>query len=1451
MIAPSRPLLQNRGGPTRFFSQLLVPRAASLGPPTWGSAEGRGQASRFGLNEDSAPGAGSQRGSLLREPLPRRDLYACRGSPVLGQLDAPPRLRPQSRSSTARLFSQLLLPWAALSRPSTCLWPLPLSFRKLPPVAPEGRRVGTRWRVGYVFAQGMNVVIAALNFLCCGFDPLALRHLVGDHPHSLGQKCTLRALAGTVMQWCCRGPSDAGVHCGRKDQFLKAYLEMLLRGAAGLSASLGLCRGFLATGRKAAGCSGTRLSLAAGKTLFAGPGGSGSLDDSGRMGLWLWTGFVIPLSLLPAPPWRGWGPHARRSRLVTVGELLLYFGAQFLMSVYMGWVMRTNATMPRGTEGNGHVLEADPVGRPAGLVLTVRQQVSFFAAVCIVFAVVHFTPYRYPSESTHCTFEAYSFVIFGCFFVWNIAQNIFSPGYISTAVDLVICSGLPPSGFLFQEVLALLGFCPDHQRKWKEILLMESGVFCASLLTEARIAVVGGGGEPSEHGSLSPGSLMCLMSRLGGSLNLAFAGVSGEDELNVYDIAAHLATQATSYLPPVVMLVELHMRTAGDLEVLRGGAHVPAGRAGRDDGAAPEAVERSSAAGRACEGYTCEGRQRSERTSVRGSLFSALYSALRGGSPRGGRLALLGLALPIGGVVFCTGRLLDVAPGMFSQCPPFRRPLLAVFWGVYEEARSLRHELFRLLGHACGEPLAAAVSPLVTKTGLRGPTVPATWQRDAPPKRGAFAGAAAAGAQAGALWQIGDRRGVDLRLAGRAWTRLQGLGLCDEELGGDVGLFLAGRPLAFGCAFRMVCASGAPASLLAAQRVFRASPPTAASESRWWDAWAGRAVENILWLAYEHRVVVLFFAPPEAHVAEASVMEMEENDFEEGAREVQRAALWGWRGAVLSRFLRRACSKAGAAAAAEGPPQRSCSRPGLTEPRSPPRAATAGAGAFGASWRVAVIYLHLSLRTLIGRACRWRLSTPPSTSAAAAAPAELRPAAVADGRGLASAAAWGRSAFLRRVARRRPRRSKSSVACPPPPSSGLCLRTGSLRWSFRHARAALLLGLSLCTGRTRAGSASRCATTPSGPSGGSAEQAGVHGGVAPSPTAACSAWLAVSGTPISAASRLGRRRGSATSARRPSAESLFGLGFSGGDVLRRGPVGPPCRGQRGPPRHAACMVAERGRDDRGPFGASTARRAAACGAQGEPPRGSLGGCRAGPLPWNAGTLRRGRGAGRGLRGRAGEPRERADGRPHHRGARAAGPAGLGRGQRGDRVLRERGGRDGVARQRCSVGGCAAAAYGPRAPQPHRGLRDRREPVGRLCASGPSGRAGGSHLPLGPPPSQLSGAAGRLRRPPRGRRRLRGPPRRQRLTALRGQGGRRAVAAPWAAAAAAGVAVLRAGGQPHGAPRPPPEQGAELLAVGGLSADALAAPRLRLAGLGRATGTVAPSPASVLRRRTPS
>merc|ERR1739848_450329 len=282
--------------------------------------------------------------------------------------------------------------------------------------------------------------------------------------------------------------------------------------------------------------------------------------------------FIIPvIGLLVG------GAMMQAPKVATVGKLVLYFGAQSFMNIFMGWIFRTHVTVPKGKmlAGGRETLQDDLHGCPVGFALTAMQQFISFFCFLILYAALYTTPHKITPKKIASLKEVLSIAVFGCVFAMNIALNNFSLGYVSIAVNLIIRSCLPLTTFLSQQGLALGGLYPLKPCKALEIGLMVAGVFCACAFTITKIRCSAGGVHQGSNQVL--GCIMCVASLLCGSVNLALAGVLGEMKMSVYDTVAYMSIPAFIFLLPFCLIPKpvpglwpkvLNKETASDMEIL-------------------------------------------------------------------------------------------------------------------------------------------------------------------------------------------------------------------------------------------------------------------------------------------------------------------------------------------------------------------------------------------------------------------------------------------------------------------------------------------------------------------------------------------------------------------------------------------------------------------------------------------------------------------------------------------------------------------------------------------------------------------------------------------------------------------------------------------------------------------------------------------------------------------
>lgn len=260
--------------------------------------------------------------------------------------------------------------------------------------------------------------------------------------------------------------------------------------------------------------------------------------------------FLIPTLALLAG-----GVAMATPRAKPVGRLVLYFGAQSFMNIFMGWLFRTRVTVSKGYQlPSGDVLESDLHGCPVGFALTAMQQIISFSCFAVLYGCLYLTRYRIVTKQVTSCYEVFSICMFGCVFALNVALNNCSLGYVSIAVNLIIRSCLPLTTFLSSQGLAAFGLYPFKPCRALDISLMVVGVFCAGAFAVAKIMGSAGYGESSSNMVL--GVSMCLASLVCGSLHLALGGVLGEMRLSVYDTVAYMSLPSTLFLLPIALYLQ-------------------------------------------------------------------------------------------------------------------------------------------------------------------------------------------------------------------------------------------------------------------------------------------------------------------------------------------------------------------------------------------------------------------------------------------------------------------------------------------------------------------------------------------------------------------------------------------------------------------------------------------------------------------------------------------------------------------------------------------------------------------------------------------------------------------------------------------------------------------------------------------------------------------------------
>lgn len=226
------------------------------------------------------------------------------------------------------------------------------------------------------------------------------------------------------------------------------------------------------------------------------------------------------------------------STLRNVAKLILYFGAQTGMNLYMKAVLSTS---PVSTEDNLK-------GLPAGFAVTGLQQLTSFILFGAWVLISQGTSYPYTPQKLEGKMQAFAVILFSFSFMLNIALNNYSLSLIPISSNLIIRSCLPLATLSSQVVIAKVTGEEQKDIRILEIGCMLAGVCFAGLACYAEHA--GAGADSTEGDSYVFGVIVCIVSLFSGALNMALAGMLGTTvKLNALDTTIYMS------LPVVVFLI--------------------------------------------------------------------------------------------------------------------------------------------------------------------------------------------------------------------------------------------------------------------------------------------------------------------------------------------------------------------------------------------------------------------------------------------------------------------------------------------------------------------------------------------------------------------------------------------------------------------------------------------------------------------------------------------------------------------------------------------------------------------------------------------------------------------------------------------------------------------------------------------------------------------------------
>jgi hypothetical protein len=260
-------------------------------------------------------------------------------------------------------------------------------------------------------------------------------------------------------------------------------------------------------------------------------------------------------------------------KLKTPGLLLVFFGAQTGMNMYMKAVFST-AEVWDTPEGGGTAW----LGFQASFFITAMQQVGSFVIFWAVYG---------PAKLSGCTNynikvleskqEVIAVLCFAASFTCNIALNNFSLMLMPLTLNLIIRSCLPLSTFAAQWILKKVETGEGKPFKPIEIVLLLVGVamagVCAWALVSAKAEEAEKQGKSQKGGETARillGLVVCVISLFAGSANLALAGLLGTSvKLDSAATVVYNSIPAACILFPLILLVAHPIGWSGSEEIHR------------------------------------------------------------------------------------------------------------------------------------------------------------------------------------------------------------------------------------------------------------------------------------------------------------------------------------------------------------------------------------------------------------------------------------------------------------------------------------------------------------------------------------------------------------------------------------------------------------------------------------------------------------------------------------------------------------------------------------------------------------------------------------------------------------------------------------------------------------------------------------------------------------------
>jgi len=243
-----------------------------------------------------------------------------------------------------------------------------------------------------------------------------------------------------------------------------------------------------------------------------------------------------------------------------VGKIMLFFGAQTFMNLYMKTVLSKSVVSS----------ELGMTGVPAAFALTAIQQLVSFALLGAGTLASQLTPWAYTPKKLTTPKQLGMVLCFSLSFTLNIALNNFSLSMLDISVNLIIRSLAPLTTLCVQVVFSrVLG---SKSLEPVEVVLMIAGALCGLVAVIAKAHSLT---NTADSNNLIWGGCICLFSLFSASMELALAGLLGSGlGLNPIDTTFYMAVPVALLLITPIFLVPHPIAWAGhgamtDFQILK------------------------------------------------------------------------------------------------------------------------------------------------------------------------------------------------------------------------------------------------------------------------------------------------------------------------------------------------------------------------------------------------------------------------------------------------------------------------------------------------------------------------------------------------------------------------------------------------------------------------------------------------------------------------------------------------------------------------------------------------------------------------------------------------------------------------------------------------------------------------------------------------------------------